>query len=140
MVISKIAALDKNKAASFIDAFFAKFQSLCNRSGMANASDLEPFISSDFLLINNGRVQSQGIASYLKRIGRIKEKYSHLEISNPHEPPLVCGNKFTVYYTVMLTPREGDRSQVRVMAVATVEDGKLTHWTQVASEKDTGVI
>ena len=68
------------------------------------------------------------------RIKRVQEKYSHLEII-PSQELFIFENKVLVQYTIEATLVGGRKTSLFVMALATINNGLITEWEQVAHDK-----
>lgn len=135
MVMAKTAAaLDKKQATTLIDAFIDKFQKCCNHSGPANAAEFEKILSRNFQQTSNGQLIGRTLSDHLVRISNLQKKYSHLQIG-PRPECLISGNKAVVSYEMNLTARNGAKSTLCFISIATIEDNLITQWTMVSHEK-----
>lgn len=127
--------LDKNQAITFVSDYLERLENLNANQKPIKAADLSDFVSSDYTLISNGQQVSRSLNEYLNRLTKFQKKYSRMEISSFIEEPLFADNKVAVYYTIDLTPHSGQKKQVFVQGIATIEDNKITRWTQVVTER-----
>lgn len=135
MTFTKNAPLDKEVALEITQDFLEKFEFCCNQSKTPVISDLEKYLSRDFHLLSNGKTVSKSLIEYLTRIEKLQQKYSHLEITDLTVDTLSSGYRIVVRYTLRLTPREGNKRKVEIMAIATLKDHRFTLWDQVANEQ-----
>lgn len=136
MVIAKEAALDKNQATAFFNNFLKNFSNMCNRPNAPTVSDLEKFFTKNLQLTSNRKQITKSVSDYLNRITNLHKKYSHFEVSNLLEEPIISGNKVAVTYDLTMTPRSGgSKVIVNIAAFATIEDNKIAQWVQVVNEK-----
>jgi limonene-1,2-epoxide hydrolase len=99
---------------------------------------LEKWISRNIEFTSNGQVVCHSSSEYITHLDKYRKAYSSLEIINLMDEPLVADNKAIINYDVDLFERKTNKKiQVAVMAIATIEDSKITHWNQVANEKNT---
>lgn len=135
-MVTKTATLEKNQAATLVKKYFDHFQTVLNTPN-SNPSDLEKYLSRHFHMTSNGHTIAKSFQDYLNRVEKFRKKYSRFDISELHEEPIISGNRAVFNYDIHLTSRNGQRSEVNIMAIGTIEDNKITHWTQVAHEKGT---
>ena len=138
MVGTKTLSVDKTQALKVIYDFFKQFQKLLTQPAPPKLSDIEVHLAKNFLITSNGRTVGKSSADYLNRLLKFKQKYARFEISKPLEEPLSSGNQIALHYKVDLTAHNGERKEVQIMAIGTIEDNKLAHWNQVAHEVNTG--
>jgi hypothetical protein len=138
MAMTKTTVLTKNQAAELVSSFLNEFQTWCNQTHDPKPAQLEHFITSNFQLSSNGQIKVKNPNEYLSRIEKFRKRYSHIEFSDIFEEPLVNDNKIVIHYEVTLNARNGEKKQVYIMAIATVEDNKFSKWVQAAHEKGTG--
>lgn len=132
----KYATLDKAHARAVINNFFEVLQNLCNSDTPLKTADLERSISRQVEFSSNGQVVCHSSSEYLSQIEKYRRAYSSFEINNYMDEPLVADNKAIINYDVQLVERKTKKEiDVNVMAIVTIEDGKIVHWNQVANEK-----
>lgn len=136
MATAKTVTLNKTQTLSAINDFLSLTQKWCNQSNAPSMSDLESALTRNFQISSNGNVVGRSVSDYMNRITRFRQKYSHFDIIGPLEEPLVADNKVALQYEVELTARDGKKSRVNIMALATLEGNKMAQWTQVAHEQD----
>jgi hypothetical protein len=131
--------LDKTKILHVIYDFFNQFKHWCGKSPVnPSGKDLEKYLSKDLQMFNNGQLVVKGAANYLDRLHKLQKKYSNFQISEPLEEPLVSGNQAAISYKLDLTTHNGQHKQVYVIGIFTLEDDKISRWTEVTSEKGVG--
>jgi hypothetical protein len=130
--------LDKTQAIHVIYEFFKHFQKCINQSIEPNLAELEQYITKNFQITSSGHPVAKSSADYLKRLQNFQKKHSKWEISKPLEEPLVQDNRITLFYKVNLTSKTGEKKEVYIMAIGTIEDNKIRSWNQVAHEQGTG--
>lgn len=128
-------ALDKKQALSLVNAFFQQFQNCLNRPMAPNAADFEKILARNFHISSNGNVIAKNLAAYMERIHKLQKVFSRMEIHGPNGEPVLNENKIVITFEVAITPRNGQKSENVVMAIATIEDNKLIHWEEVAHDK-----
>lgn len=134
MVMAKEKALDKKQTMSLLDNFLQKFQNLCNQQNPPQISDLEKMVAPNFQNMSNGREIGKSRADLLKRIEKLRGKYSNIKIKQ-HGEVLISDNKAIIQYDLDVNNRNGQKSQLTLMAIATIEDNLITQWNQVSHEK-----
>lgn len=137
MVLAK-ASIDKKQAETLLDGLFTQFQTNINRGTAPTPAEFEKFLSRNFHFTTNGREEGKSLMDYVSRISFLQKKYSNATISSFIAEPLIVGNKAVVQYDIKLTPRTGPKTEVSVIAIATIDENHITNWTQVAHEKGTG--
>lgn len=139
MAMTKTETLSKERATQLIYDFFKQFQTWLTSGKAATQVEVDRFLSSNFRITSNGHVVGRSSADYLARIRKFQEKYSGYAVSKPLEEPIVSGNEIAIHYRVDLTPRKGGPAkQIFILALGTIEDNRITRWTQVAHEQGTG--
>ena len=138
MATTKSTTVDKTQAISLVDNFLEQFQAVCNQPSPAKASDLDKWLSQNLQVTSNGNVVDRSLQDYINRIGKMKSKYSRIEIQDRLEEPIVSDNKVVVNYDAVLTGKNNQAVTVNIMAIATVDNNKISRWTQVANQKGTG--
>lgn len=135
----KTAPLSAHQAQNVINKIFHLLQEIYSQAKQPQAAELENLFSRNFELNSNGHMMCHNLNEFMKRIEIIKNKYSKVKFSTPHEEPLTSENRIVTNYTLHLTPRAGGQPiDVEIMAIATLEGEKLSKWHQVAHEKGTG--
>lgn len=133
---AKTEGLQKRQTLTLLNDFLHQFQNLCNQPETPIAADLAKFLAANFKLFSNGEVLCKDLESYLERITTLRSKYAHFDIVGPLQEPLFCeDNKILVQYELDLRTRDAKQERVYIMAVATLEDGKVTQWEQTTHEK-----
>lgn len=135
MVMTKTSNLTKNQAQAIVGSLFKNFQAWITQPQDPTISEIEKIFSRDFQLTSNGLLASKDLADHVKRLAKLRKKYSRIEVKESSEEPLVSDHKFAVYYTLHLTSHTRQESLIDIMAIATVEDNKIKRWIQVAHEK-----
>lgn len=134
MVTTKEHALDKKKGTEIMDSFLAQFQNCCNQKRPPNATDFERHLSHNFQNSCNGKLVGKNLQDFLNRVQGLQKRYSHVEIAS-RQDCLISGNKAIVQYDIDLTSHSGNRTQLNIIAIATIEDHLITQWSQVAHDK-----
>lgn len=138
MAITKSPTIEKTDALALIYNFFKDFHVWCSQSTPIKNSDLEKYLTNNFTITSSGKLVGKSVNEYLKRVQQFQKKYSKFDISKPLEEPVASGNQIAFSYKVDLKSRKGEEKQVWVMAIATIEDNKISRWTQVANEEGHG--
>jgi hypothetical protein len=135
MVATKTQALDKHKALKVLNNFLDQFKNCCKQKQPPNAANFENILSHDFQNSSNGKLIGKNIQDFLKRIQDVQKKYSHVEFSHIQDC-LISDNKSTIQYDMTLTSQNGEKRQINIMAIATIDGDLITHWSQVSHDKD----
>lgn len=133
MVATK--TLEKKQMIEVLHNFLNLFQTTFKPGQTAKGADYQKFLGSSFRISSNNLILGKDLNDYLNRIIHLQKKYSNLEVSELLEAPLICDNKIVVHYDINLTMRNGQKKQINVMAIATMDDYKFTNWVQVTHEK-----
>lgn len=136
MVLSKEAVtLEKNQVQALLNGFLKQFQNACNSKIPPNATEFEKYLSRNFQISNNGKVVENNLNGYMNRIQKFQKKYSQIKLSNLLDEPVIDNNQIAIHYEAMLTPKTGSPVQVYIMAIAVIENNKITEWKQASNEK-----
>ncbi len=135
MVLTKEATLEKSQVTTLLNSFLKQFQNASSNTNPPNAAEFERLLSRNFQISINGKTVEKNLDNYLNRIQKLQKKYSQIKVSNLLEEPLISNNKATIQFEISLTPRNGPQIQLHAMAIATIENNKITEWKQVSSEK-----
>lgn len=135
---TKSATIDKDHAQTLVEDFFQQFQTACVKNTPPKSADFEKYLSKNFHFTSNGQIAGDSIHDYLKRIERLQQKYSSIELSEPHQELIVAGNQVVINYDAFLKSKAGKEVQLNIMAIATIEGNKIVDWIQVANEKGSG--
>ena len=135
MVATKTQALEKQKALQVIHNFFDKFKNCCKQKQPPNVANFEHILSHDFQNSSNGKLIGKNIQDFLKRIQEVQKKYSHIELSHLQDC-LISGNKAIIQYDMTLNLQNGEKRLLNIMAIATIDDDLITHWSQVSHDKE----
>lgn len=134
MVATKTHELDKQKALHAIHSFLDQFKNSCNQKN-AKPADFEKIISHDFQNLSGGKLIGKTIPEFIKRIQEDQKKYSHIEFSNIQDC-LISGDKAIVQYNMNRTLQDGKKDVLNVIAIATINDNLITHWSQVSHDTE----
>jgi hypothetical protein len=128
-------ALDKQKTLQLLNNFLDQFKNCCNQKHPPEADYFENILSHDFHNLSSGKQIGKNLQDFLKRIQTVQNKYSHIDFSRLQEC-LIAGNKAVIQYDMHRTARNGEKSQVNIMAIATIDRDLITHWSQVSHETE----
>lgn len=135
MVATKTQSLDKQKTLQVLNNFLNQFKNCSKQKQAPTAENFETILSHDFQNSTNGKLIGKNIQDFLKRIQEVQKKYSYVEFSNLHDC-LISGNKATIHYDMTLTSQNGEKRLLNIMAIATIDDDLITHWSQVSHDKE----
>lgn len=127
--------LDKNQAVSIVSEYLEKLESLIENQQPIKASDITEFVSNNYTFTTNGQQVCRSANEYANRLNKLQKKYARMQMSSFIEDPIFENNKLAVYYTADLIPHSGQKKQVFLQGVATLEDNKISSWQQVVCEK-----
>lgn len=127
--------LDKQKALQLLNSFLDQIRNCCNQKHPPKADYFDTILSNDFHNSSSGKLIGKNKHDFLKRIQEIQAKYSHIDFSRLQEC-LISGNKAIIQYDMHRTLRNGEKSLIHIMAIATIDGDLITHWSQVSHEKD----
>jgi len=137
MAMAKTSILNKNEALTLLNNFFEAFQHWCNQPDSPSPADLEKFLSRNFQISSNEKLLCKNLTEYHNRVMQIRKKYAHVDITGPLEEPLLCDNKIVIQYDLNLRTHEGQKNQVYLIAIGTIDNHKFSHWTQATHQKGT---
>jgi hypothetical protein len=133
---TKLASLDRAQANTLIHHFLDQFKECCNNSAPLNAADLDKYLAHNIQMSSNGQLVCHTTEEYHGRLEKYKEKYSHIEFKYLMDEPLIADNNAIINYSVKLTGKPKQAPiELNIMAIATIEDGKISKWSQVVHEK-----
>ncbi len=135
MVATKTQPLEKQKALQLLNNFFDHFKNCCRQKQAPDAHSFQNIISQDFHNMSNGAMIGKNAHDFLKRIQDVQKKFSMVEFSRLQDC-LMAGNKAILEYDINLTAQNGEKHQLHTIAIATIDNDLITHWTQVSHEKD----
>lgn len=127
--------LDRRQSLQMIERFFQTLQKCCTQKEPIQASALEPFLSKNFQLTSNERVLARSLNDYLARLTNFQKKFSNFEITGPSSEPVMEGNRLVVPYSIDCTTKDGERHEVLIIGIGTIEDNKIKAWHQITHEK-----
>lgn len=130
--------LDKQETLALLRGFLNDFQNCINQDTKPVANHFDKYLDPHFQVISNGRAISNGLTEYLKRVAHFQQRYSHCEIHLKQEDLVWGDNRLACHYHANLTDKNGQRVQIYMMVIATIEQDKFRHWTQVSHEEGTG--
>lgn len=133
----KSTILDKNETIALLKGFLDEFQNCINQSKKPTPAEFEKYLARTFQIASNGKEIAHNLSEYTSRIENFQKRYSHCEIHLIRDDTLCADHHFACHYRVDLTPRSGHKIQLHMMAIATVENDRITQWKQVAHEKGT---
>lgn len=128
-------ALDKQKALQLLNSFLDQFRNCCNQKHPPKADYFETILSNDFHNSSSGQQIGKNMHDFLQRIQKVQKKYSYIDFSRLQEC-LISGNKAIIQYDMNRTSRNGEKSLINIMAIATIDGDLITHWSQVSHEKE----
>lgn len=134
MVATKTPPIDKQKAMQLVNSFFDRFKQACEKKQSPTASDFEGILSRDFQNSINGKVVGKNIEDFIKRTLEIQKKYSHIDLAHVHDC-LISDNKVIIQYDIGLTSHNKEKRLLNIMAIATIDDHLISHWSQVSHDK-----
>lgn len=137
MVMMKSEKLDKNQSMMLIKNFLDHFQKIMSSTKSISISDLEKYLSQKFHITHNGQLLASNLTEYMKHVELLHKKFSHFHFAEQHAEPLASGNKMVVHYELLLNSRSGQKIQVHIMALATIEDNKISSWMEVTNVEGT---
>lgn len=137
MVTTKTQPLEKQKTLNLLNNFFEHFKKCCNQKELPQVAAFENILSPHFLNHCNGKQIGKNLQDFQKRIQDVKNRYSHVELPKLNTC-LIADNKAVIHYDVHQTKKDGEKVHFNIMAIATIEDGLITEWQQVAHQCEEG--
>jgi hypothetical protein len=126
-------AMDKAQAKTWAKNFLQNFQNIYNQPNMTEA-DLEKIFTTNFQFTSNNQLLTKSTAEHMNRATKLRKKYAHFELKGLEEP-VINENRIAVNYELNLRAHNGQKSQVLIMAIATLEGNKISQWSQVTHDK-----
>lgn len=134
----KNAQVDHKTAESLANDVLRLFGTYGNPAKAPASSEIERFFTPNVLITSNDRTVVKGINDFVTRIRNLQKMYSNISYSKLLTSPFVDGNKVAIRYNVDLTSASGKATQFQILALLTVEDGKIANWTDIVHEKGSG--
>lgn len=129
-----MVAVKQEKQVESIYNFFHFFEKWISQPSKEISSELDKYLTKSFSFFSNGEQLAKSEVDYKKRMLFFKEKYAEFKISKPLEEPIISGNQVIIHYAIDLKTHSGEKRQVQIMAMATLEGEKINRWIQVAGE------
>lgn len=130
----KEATLEKSQSTEIVEKFLQVFSKACDATASApTAATLEQCIAKSFTIKRNGHVTAKNASEYLATIVKIRENYTSCKIASVGAP-FASNSKVVVQFTAHFSGKQGKKKEFLIMACATVENGKITAWEEVAHE------
>lgn len=133
MAKTNLNPLDGEVALELTQDFMQKFEYLVNSTEALKAADLEKFLSKNFRITTNGKDLAKDLSTYVQSIEKLRQQYSHFEITNLNAYALTSGYQMAVRYTVNASSKSGNKTQIEFLAIAEVEDHKFIAWDEIAN-------
>jgi hypothetical protein len=134
MMETKSHSLEKEKALEVLHNFLDQFESSCNQHYQPNADEFKNILSENFLNSSNGKQIGKNAQDFLNRIQEEKKKYTHVEFCNLQDC-LIADNKAIFHYDMNLTLLSGKKVLLNIMAIATIDNNRITQWSQVKGKR-----
>lgn len=135
MALTKAPILDRTEATNILKGFLDVFQHFCNESKLPLATEFDRYLSRNIQVTSNGRLIARNLTEYLNRFERFEKRYSHCEVTVFKEDTLVFDQHIVCHYKAELNSKNGQKVQLYMMAIATIEDHKIVTWKQVVHER-----
>jgi hypothetical protein len=134
MVTTKTKNLSQTEVKELINNILKLLHENIQEDVIPDSSVWEKFFAKNYQFISNGVLKCRNINDYLRRYEHLQDTYSHIKFSGPIEDLVISGNQFTLHQSIDLVRHDGSKFQVLMMAIGTVENGKLFRWVQVTHE------
>lgn len=133
--MTKATLLNKSQALNTIHELFKHFTHWISQSKDPTLNEIGKIFTSDFQLFSNGLLVTKNLSDHLQRLLKLRKNYSSIEIEGPFEELMSDDGQLVIYYALNLTSHVGEKRQLDIMAIATLEDNKLKQWKQVTHER-----
>lgn len=134
----KSAPVDHKQAETLANDVLRLFASYGNPAKAPSASELEKYFTSNLAITSNERNVCNSLNDFVTRIRNIQKNYSSMVYSKLLDTPIVDGNRVAIRYNIDLKTPSGQASQFQILAFLTVEDGKVSRWTDIIHKKGSG--
>lgn len=126
---------ESRSSKEFIENFFSYLSYLGNYSvNELDFSSLNHFVTPDITIQSNNEKLTNSMQEFVDYIYRMQKKYEQVQYSNFLEDPIIAGNKIVIHFHVYCTPKLGQKRLLDVIAIVTIQDGKIRDWTEVFQE------
>jgi hypothetical protein len=129
-----MVAVKKTPQVQAIYNFFNFFEKWIAQPKAEIGNEVDKYLNKSFTFFSNGQQMAKSCEDYKQRMNIFKEKYSEFKISEPIEEPVISGNQAIIHYKIDLKTHKGDKRQVQIMAMGTIENNKISRWIQVVGE------
>ncbi len=134
MVTTKSKEITQSEVKSLISNILDLLHDNLKKEVLPNLSVWEKLFSKNYQFTSNGVLKCRNINDYLRRYEHLQDTYSNIQFSGPIIDPLISGNQFTLHQSIDLTTHDGNKFKMLMMAIGTVEGGKIARWVQVTHE------
>ncbi|HSX25755.1 MAG TPA: nuclear transport factor 2 family protein [Chlamydiales bacterium] len=120
------------------DVVYRLFEWYRNYSEKAEAvptiAELECFFTPDFHVISNGIEVCTSCRDYLPHFSTLKNNCRSARTSPFLEEPIISDDKVVIRYNADVEEISGRKVQLQVIAILTLEQGKISKWVEVLHE------
>lgn len=124
------------------DEMYAWCEALCTGDARYSEDGIARFWTADARMITNGKLEAAGRAGLSAHFALFPQKYRRVEVRRPFHRYLEAGNTVVIEYEIVGELRAGEtaiatgdtaRQHVRVIAVFTMQDGRIAEMREVAA-------
>jgi glutaredoxin-related protein len=101
-------------------------------------TEIEEFFEPHIQISSNERVICRNSKELVERLHQLQRKYRQITYSKPLENLITSGNKVVLRYNVNLVDQKRERSRFYILAILTVEEKRVLHWTEILHKQDSG--
>lgn len=133
--------LDNQTALKLVNGLFHLLKNYIgnrNQSSVPVLTELEQFLSPHIKFNRNERTVCHHLNDFLFRLKELQKNFEMVQFSHFLEEPIVANNKIVLRYHLDCVKSTGQKKQFHVIAILTVDHGKVTNWTEVLHDKDSG--
>jgi len=138
MTLVKTPTLDKAQVKALLSGIFEQFQEFGNQQETPNINDLGKYFANNLQFLCNGKPTCKNLTDFLHRTTNILKQYPSYSFSRLFDELLIPDNKVVIRYDCDLVARNNQKSQINIMAILTIENNKVTQWSEVVHEKGAG--
>lgn len=105
-----------------------------NLSSKPSLEELERFFTPDFNVISNGVEVCASCQEYLSHFSTLSKRCRSARTSSFLEEPILSGDKVVIRYNADVEELSGRRVPLQIIAILTIEQGKIAKWVEVLAE------
>jgi hypothetical protein len=137
----QVPILDNQEALNLVNGLFQVLRAYVGkRTSIPSLTELENFLSPKIRLMRNERLICRNLDDYLFQLNALQKYFEAIRFSNFLEDPIVAKNKIVLRYHLDCIRSTGEKKEFQIISILTIDQQKISDWTEVLHEKGTGEI